>query len=234
MVNLKEKLLSGWLGDQFLDEARVQRVVSLGACYRLFELSGDALRRARVEAGDKLQVHVPGAGTRTYTPFAFRPEAGTLQLLVYLPGRGPARAWAERIVQGDTLRYFGPRGSLPLASMAAPVALYGDETSLAVARALFEAHGPRAMAALEVADLASARAAAQHIGLGEEVLVERRAGQADSLARRLANFAGSTGTVVCTGGAQAIQQLRSELRKADRSVTQRTKAYWAEGKVGLD
>lgn len=174
-------------------------------------------------------------GTRTYTPFAFQPETSSFQLLAFLHGRGLGSAWAQQLAAGDALRLVGPQASLPLATMTPPVALFGDETSLAVARSLLDTHGPRAMVSLEVADLHDAREAAARIGLPENTLTLRTAGDdCRGLAQRLASFAGATGTIVLTGSAQSIQHVRAELRKGERAGAQKTKGYWSEGKTGLD
>lgn len=236
MFNLKERLLSGWLGEKVLKEGRVLEVEAVGPAYRCMTIEAPALRDTTAAAGDKVQVFLPGVGTRTYTPFNVQKEAATFQLLAYVHGVGPGSAWAARVAARDELRFVGPQTSLPFASMSAPVALFGDETSLPVARALMDAHTTDASFALEVDDMKNAREVCTRIGLSDSALVKRASGNDyyATLAQRLAAHVGESGTLVLTGSAQSIQRMRAALRALDRKVPQKTKAYWSQGKAGLD
>lgn len=236
MINLKEKLLAGWLGDKLLTNSRVVSVEDVGQAYRCLTVESPSLRQTKVSAGDKVQVFLPGVGTRTYTPFAQQSDLGRVQLLVFLPGKGPASAWARSLQSGDELRFVGPQTSLPFASMSAPLVLFGDETSLAAARTLIDAHGSRASAVLEVDDLDSARLACARIGLADSTLIRRSPASTfyQDVARRLLEGAGPDGTIAMSGSAQTIQRVRGELRKLDSKTTQKVKAYWSQGRTGLD
>jgi NADPH-dependent ferric siderophore reductase len=235
-MSFKEKLLGSWLGAKVLKQGRVLSVEDLGAAYRCISVLAPALRDAPVQPGDKVQVFLPGVGTRTYTPFEALPDHGSFKLLAHLHGSGPGSAWAKQVQAGDELRFLGPDRSLALWSLADAVALLGDETSLAVSRALLDAHGQRAMVTLDVQDIDSARQACARIGLPQTALVKRSTADDHyaALAQRLVAWAGHSGALVLTGSAQSIARVRSELRTVDATMPKAAKAYWSQGKTGLD
>lgn len=238
MSSLKARLLGGWLGDRILREATVSEVEDLGASYRRISLVGPSLREATCEPGDKVQIFLPEVGARTYTPFAFDRELGRIDLLVYLHGTGPGAQWARSITPSAVVRLIGPRSSLPLPQMDEPVALFGDETSLAVARSLFDirAAGGHAVVRIEVDSRAAAQLACEAIGLPAEILVERTpsASHLDRIARELADAVKEGGSLALSGNAHSVQLLRRQLRGLGVERRQNVKAYWAEGKRGLD
>ncbi|HEX7665051.1 MAG TPA: siderophore-interacting protein [Polyangiaceae bacterium] len=238
MSGLKARLLGGWLGDRLLRDATVTEVEDLGKSYRRISLVGASLRDATCEPGDKVQIFLPEIGARTYTPFAFDREVGRIDLLVYLHGTGPGAQWARSLEPSTVVRLLGPRSSLPLPQMDEPVALFGDETSLAVARSLYDirAAGRGAVVRIEVDSTDEAKIACEAIGLPSEVLVERTPGSShlDRIARDLAGVVKDGGSLALSGNAHSIQLLRRHLKGLGVDREQKVKAYWAEGKRGLD
>ncbi|MEO8801459.1 MAG: siderophore-interacting protein [Polyangiaceae bacterium] len=238
MLSLKARLLGGWIGDRVLRDATVSEVEDLGTSYRRISLVGASLREAACEPGDKVQIFLPEVGARTYTPFAFDREVGRIDLLVYLHGTGPGAKWARSLAPSTVVRLIGPRSSLPLPQMDEPVALFGDETSLAVARSLFDirAAGRHVVVRLEVDSRAEAQRACEAIGLPPEIIVERTpdASHLDAIARELAGAVNEGGSLALSGNAHSIQLLRRHLRDLGVVPRQKVKAYWAEGKRGLD
>ena len=221
-------------------ELTVVSVQEISPRFRRFELVGEGLRDASCGAGDKVQVML-GAGARTYSPFAFDPARGALSFLVYLHGgESPGAAWGRQAAAGDRVRVFGPRGSLALGSIDGPVVLVGDETSFAVARALYDLRGDQRRPALvfEVSEPDEAERALDALGLEEAELVVRQPGDAHLAqleASVRAELDGLTDpTLVLTGRAPAIQALRSALKREPPRAKYKTKAYWAPGKRGLD
>ena len=88
----------------------------------------------------------------------------------------------------------------------------------------------------EVSNVAEATDALAALGLKGD-LVERTANDAhldevDALLR--ARDGAEGGTLVLTGKAQSIQGIRTRLRARPAFARQRSKAYWAPGKRGLD
>lgn len=233
-----KRALSGLL-KPILRAVRIDRVSDVADRFRLLELSGEALAGPRCAPGDKLQVMIDGS-FRTYTPFAFEAERGRLSLLAFVHGDGhadgPGARWARAARAGDEVHVFGPRGSVPLRALPAPVLLVGDETSLAVGRSLQELGRPGGVV-LEVDDVGGARGAAEAIGLRDVSFVARAAGDAhvDALWTAVRAATQPETALVLTGKAPTIQALRGLLRRDGVTyVTQKSKAYWAPGKRGLD
>jgi len=222
MANLKSVLLGSWLGDKLMRDTRVDAVTEMGSRFRRVVLSG---LQAKVEPGDKIQIYIPGAGSRTYSPFGSRD--GTFELALFTEGAGPGAAWARAVKAGDRVRFIGPQRSLVLGEIAGPIALFGDETSFGVAKSLFDLRRGDAQFRFEVGP--QCEPAAEALGLPTDALVPR--GDLNAIARDLA----ATGaTLVLTGNARSIQTVRGLLKTLGNDRPQRVKSYWAEGKRGLD
>jgi len=225
------------LGKLRIRELTVSAAREVAPRFRRIDLSGTTLRGASFEPGNKLQIMLRG-GTRTYSPFAFDAERGALSLLVYVHGSSPGAAWAERVSEGERVRVFGPRASLALRSLRAPVVLFGDESSFGVARALAEASATPSACVFEVSRPADSALALEHLALAQDGLVSRRDDDAhlSEVAERLRGLLARdpAASLVLTGRAAAIQRLRAALKGPSTGREQKTKAYWALGKRGLD
>src|SRR5690349_21072029 len=90
----------------------VEDVAEISPSFRRVVLTGEALRSAAFAPGDKVQVMLD-AGARTYSPFSFDAQRGSLSLLVYLHAQAadaaPGTAWGTRVKAGDAVQLFGPR-----------------------------------------------------------------------------------------------------------------------------
>jgi NADPH-dependent ferric siderophore reductase len=243
MANLKARLLGGWIGDRLLRDARVEALEELGPRFRRVTLRAlweDAAKPGGDlgGAGQKVQVFLPDIGTRTYTPFDFEPATARFSLLVYLHGDTPGTSWGRALRVADPVRLVGPQASTPLDALRGSVALFGDETSFAVARTLrrVAAVGPQSTVRLEVSSREEHFPVADALEIPRDALVAKEAADAHlaPIARQLASAApAGEGTVVLTGRASSIQTVRAHLRTAgNRKHTVR--AYWADGKRGLD
>jgi NADPH-dependent ferric siderophore reductase len=226
-----------WLGK----ELTVDEVRDLGPHFRRLRVRAPWLQTARVAAGDKLQIMILDAGPRTYSPFAHDTSAGTLELLAFVHADTATGAWVRGLQAGTTFHALGPRGSLALADLAGPVVLFGDETSFAVATALQKERGSSAGLSFTFESSApgEARAVLGELGLSGAELIERQPGRAhlptieSSIRAALARQPDAR--LVLTGHAQTIQALRAGLRAQPPAYAgQKVKAYWADGKRGLD
>lgn len=241
MASIKA-MLEDAVGSLFFNSLTVVQARAVTPRFQRLVCSGDWLRRGGCSPGDKLQVMLPGVGTRTYTPFAFDAAAGQLELLVYLHAKEPGAEWGRQARAGDRVRVFGPRGSLPLAGIAPPVVLFGDETSLGVARSLVQ-HGvcaPEEVALIfEVASRDETAAVLADLKLTGGELVARggsgeHAAEVEERVRAALTRLGAR-TLLLTGNAQSIQKLRAGLkRRPVPGVSQKVKPYWSIGKRGLD
>lgn len=225
--------LKAFLGKLLTTELVISTTETLAPGFRRLTLEGETLRGAAFTPGDKVQVVLEG-GTRTYTPFAFDAAKGTFDLLVYAHGDTPGARWGRAAKAGERIHVFGPRGSIALDALTGPVVVVGDETSFAVARAQLD-HGKAPAPVFEVSNIAESSAALAALGL-EADLVARAPGDAhlDALEAKVRASGKGGHSLVLTGKAQTIQALRARLRERPPFVAQKTKAYWAPGKRGLD
>jgi ferric-chelate reductase (NADPH) len=219
--------------------ARVAAVETLSPHFRLLHLEGEALRNIAWTVGQKVQVSM-GSGliARTYTPISWDADSGRTRMLTFAHGDGPGSRWASGLREDDICQFFGPRRSLDLSGLESPVVLFGDETSFGLAAALRDS--PQADGAIhvfETSDVAESRPVLETIGLGEATLIERTADDAHLAAAEaeMLRLTASGASFVLTGKASSIQRISRAL-KAVGVVSSRvkTKAYWAQGKVGLD
>jgi ferric-chelate reductase (NADPH) len=219
--------------------ARVAAVETLSLRFRLADLEGEALSNVAWTAGQKVQVSMgAGLSARTYTPMSWDAVNGRTRILTFAHGDGPGSRWASGLREGDTCRFFGPRRSLDLSGLESPVVLFGDETSFGLAAALRDSpQGAGAIHVFETSDVAESRPVLEAIGLGQATLLERIADDAHlaTAEAEMLRLAASGAHFVLTGKASSIQRVSRAL-KAVGVVSSRvkTKAYWAQGKIGLD
>nr|WP_315393931.1 siderophore-interacting protein [uncultured Duganella sp.] len=224
----------------FTRPADVLDVEELGHAFRLVTLGGDALRDVDWTPGDKIQIQLGGWMQRTYTPIEWDADTGRTRILVYLHGDTPGTRWARGLRKGDSCAVFGPRGSVRLERPASLVILFGDETSLGLARALANhACAPTVVSVLEVRAAADMAAAVDHLQLHYPHRSVRLDGDAHfpELEARMTTLlrAHPEAAVVLTGKAGSIQRMGRLLRQLDVSAGRRqSKAYWAPGKTGMD
>ena len=219
--------------------ARVDAIKTLSPHFRLVDLEGEALRNVAWTAGQKIQVSMgAGLSARTYTPMSWDADSGRTRLLTFAHGDGPGSRWARDLSEGDSCQFFGPRRSLDLSGLELPVVLFGDETSFGLAAALRECpQGAGAVHVFEASDIAEARQVLEAIGLGHATLIARSADDAHlaSAEADLLRLAASGAHFVLTGKAASIQRVSRALKAAGVvSSRLKTKAYWAQGKTGLD
>jgi ferric-chelate reductase (NADPH) len=229
------RTLLRWL----MRSARVAAVETLSPHFRLVDLEGDALRNVAWTAGQKVQVSIgSGLSARTYTPMSWDADRARTRMLTFAHGDGPGSRWASGLREGDTCQFFGPRRSLDLSDLESPVVLFGDETSFGLAAAF--RNGPQADGAIhvfEASDAAESRSVLEAIGLGQATLIECVADDAHLAAAEaeMLRLAASGARFVLTGKASSIQRVSRALKEVGVvSSRVKTKAYWAQGKIGLD
>ncbi len=220
------KALLGAVAGRFLfRHGEVTSVTKLSAQFTRIDVAGPELAGAPFVAGDKVQLFFPGVGMRTYTPITWAPDGATW-FVGYAHGAGPGASWVRTVKARDPVALFGPRRSIDVAGVDGPLVLIGDETSLAVAVALCRAKPDRrvdvvleAHAADELRDVARALELAH-------VTVTPKGQLAPAVSAVLTVGA----TPLFTGRAASIQSLKQQLT----GLGGKTKAYWADGKRGLD
>ncbi|MCP3369465.1 siderophore-interacting protein [Bradyrhizobium cajani] len=219
--------------------ARVATVKTLSPHFRLVGLEGDALKDVAWTAGQKIQVAMgAGLSARTYTPMSWDAGGGRTRLLAFAHGEGPGSRWASALREGESCQFFGPRRSLELVGLEAPVILFGDETSFGLAAALRDSlQAGGALHMFETTDVAESQRVLDAVNLGAARLIPRSADDAHLAAveAEMLRLAANGAQFVLTGKASSIQRISRALKAAGvASSRMRTKAYWAPGKTGLD
>lgn len=221
-----------FLGGLLLTQATVRDVIELGPAFRLVHAVGPAKSIAGWQPGDKIQVLLPSDDVRTYTPITWG-EDGVFSLLVYVRDSSAASAWARGLARDQVLKFVGPQRSLKMPE--GNIVLVGDETSIAVAAAYEAARPSQSTTILELGETVDVAAALAATGLSSAKLVRRTAGNSHDGALIDAVIAakGTAATVGITGSGSLIQRVRAGIRTAGINDA-KVKAYWIEGKVGLD
>lgn len=221
----------------FMKRATVAAVEDVADRFRLVTLEGAALRGVTWTPGQKIQVAMGSAfANRTYTPIRWDAAAGSTRILGYAHGEGPGSAWLRALRVGDECDVFGPRTSLDSSRTTAPLAVFGDETSIGLACALTSID-PLVRCCFEVGDAGSSGQVLARLGLAGATLVTRRDDDAHlgEMEAALGTAMASGASFVLTGKAGTIQRLRQTLLWEGVTPARiLTKAYWAPGKQGLD
>lgn len=227
------KALLGAVAGRFLfREAKVTSSTWRSKHFIQLEVEGNALTDARFVPGDKVQVFLPGEGMRTYTPLEWAGPRTSFLGFVHGDAATPGTTWLRNVKGGDRVQLFGPRRSIDTSQVSGDVVVIGDETSLALSVAVTRAFPSRKVSAvLEAHDVDELKTVASGLG----VTLEARAfGDSKGLFEMLCARIDAGATPLFTGRAATLQALKQSLRAANRSVGGLTKAYWAEGKRGLD
>jgi NADPH-dependent ferric siderophore reductase len=228
-------MLLRWL----MRPARVAAIETLSPRFRLIELQGEVLKDVAWTAGQKIQVAMgSGLSARTYTPMSWDTGQGRTRLLAFAHGDGPGSRWVSGLREGNTCQFFGPRSSLDLAGLEAPVVLFGDETSFGIAAALrnnLQAGG--ALHMFEATDVVESRQVLDAVSLSEARLIARSTDDSHlaTVEAELLRLAANGAQLILTGKASSIQRISRALKAAGVASSQiKAKAYWAPGKAGLD
>ncbi|MBL9039627.1 MAG: siderophore-interacting protein [Archangium sp.] len=231
MASLTEQVratVGGWI----CSEGTAAEVTTLSPAFVRVRVESPALRGTSVGAGDKVQVLVAESYMRTFTPIDVDPQRGAMTLLAFIHGEEPASRWGRALSVGQRVLFFGPRGSLSLESARGPLVVFGDETSVALAASVKS----RAKTVLEVTTPADVAPALQAFDI-EATVVARQPGDAHfrALETALRSAVTPDTTVAFSGRAATIQAMRRALRETSTPhAKQLVKAYWAEGKRGID
>jgi ferric-chelate reductase (NADPH) len=219
----------------------VTDVIDHGGDFSSVELGGDSLRGVAWRPGDKIQVHLDGFTTRTYTPTRWDGSGGSTKLLVFAHGDGPGARWVDELAGGRSCQFLGPRRSLRLDDFPEAPILVGDETSFGLALA-WRSHQPQLEPPGELYEVSAPDAAGSvlHLhGISTAQLVPRTDGDSHvaDVADLVADLvrAHPQAPLCLTGKAQTIARLRQTLKThglANR--TTKVKAYWDENRSGLD
>ncbi|GID97184.1 siderophore-interacting protein [Amorphoplanes digitatis] len=236
MTGIAERLADLASG-AMLDNAYVTGCSRLSPEFVRVELTAQEFRKATWVPGAKLQFR-PRRGSmslRTYTPTSWDAARGVTELIAYTHGTGPAAHWFERVTPGRTCEVFGPRRSIDLREATGPVLFIGDESSVALACALRTVASDVAYV-FEARDPAGLTDVLAQLRITERVAVATKSTDRDELLRQARHGAmRAPYTLLVTGDAATVHAVRRDSRGWERKPRQiKGKAYWAEGRTGLD
>lgn len=91
---------------------------------------GDALKGLKCAPGAQIEPRVSDTHMRHYNPSAFDSATGTMEMLIYLHGKGPGSAWADKVIVGDKINLMGPAMKVKLDNTQRNFVFLGDETTI--------------------------------------------------------------------------------------------------------
>jgi NADPH-dependent ferric siderophore reductase len=206
--------------------------------FRLITLEGPALQGVAWTPGQKIQIAMGSAFVaRTFTPIEWNATIGRTRILGCAHGGGPGSDWVLGVEPGDECDMFGPRASLDLRRATGAIAMFGDETSIALAYALVHQDPARSVSCFfEVDDVEIYRDVLNQLEIGRASLFSKRNDDApEAMDANIPALAAAGTCFVLTGKAATVQRLRQGLKRHGvPSSNILAKAYWAPGKTGLD
>jgi ferric-chelate reductase (NADPH) len=201
------------------------------------ELQADAFKKATWTPGAKARLRTGTFQLRTYTPVAWDAQRGTSELIAFTHGDGPGADWFRRVTAGASVEVLGPQPSIDLRSPAERVVFIGDESSVALAVAS-QTVTERVTHVFEAIDPAALTGVLNDLGLNERsTVVAKAADRANllQLARDAAVAEAAPSDLVVSGDAATVHVVRRAARSWPQIARRiKGKAYWAEGRTGLD
>lgn len=227
--------LANIIEPRFARPVRVSAVIDLAPRLRLIRFQGESLRGAAFRPGQEIEIRVSNSAFRHYTPSAFDPATGSVEVIFYLHGKGPGSIWAESLRDSQPVNVLGPGGSFGLVDEAKRHVFLGDETTLGLFACLAKAAPGRCVGAIEVEWSCETWLSLSDCPLDAAPRARGDRGAALAAWLEEASIEKSPETVFyLSGHAGSIMRLRSLLTERGWPKRQiRTKAYWADGKRGL-
>lgn len=214
--------------------------------HRVRLITFDGLEAGSWRPGDKVQVRMAGLTTRTYTPVAAEAGADGFRIVGFVHGDGPGARWVRALEPGAEAAVFGPRRSLDCSGLTGRVVAVGDETAVGLVAAAAGVAAAEIEAIFEATDADDVLVPAERLGLAAPQVVTRqedgahRTTLAERVAERVAERLDAGGdasdvTLVISGDAATVAAVRRHLKEVGvRPARTLAKAYWAEGRRGLD
>lgn len=223
----------------FLKQTKISKIEQLANGFVLIEMTGAKLKDSKWVPGGKVQVDVGNLTYRTFTPLTVDRVEGKLSMICYKRNNGPASNWISALKVGDLCEVFGPRESLDFSNIEGDAILFGDETSFGIAKVLQNKVGNQSHTFFELTSAEAGKEALASLGVTGQRMIERSldgshlSKLAQEIADRLSQMPDAK--IFLTGRAKSIQQVRAYLKDSGVPTNKlKVRAYWADGKVGLD
>ena len=235
------RILSSAVQKLMFHPGTITRVEDVGESFRLLNMQGVGFKSVNWMPGQTVQIFLANFTKRAYTPMDLDPDAGSASFLIYLHGKGPGSEWASSARTGNVCQVMRPKNSIDFTSLTEPAVFFGDETSFAAAQALHECRRQilPSRYVFEVNAPAEAEVTLRRLGVTQASLVQKRE-DGSHLAEVISQMAVQAAHIespqwIFTGQARSIQRIQKGLRQAGISLLgSKVKAYWSQGKTGLD
>jgi NADPH-dependent ferric siderophore reductase len=208
----------------------VTEVLALSPRMRRITLTSPQIPQHSWPLGCDIAIVLFSADREIRRRYTVRTVSGDRLLIdAVLHGHGPGSAWAQSLRVDDQVRFFGPRGQLPLAEADWLLALT-DESGLPAIAVLAEALGERPISVLaEIADEAEQYPFPPNADVRWLPRNGRPAGHCELLAEALTGLGppAGHGFAYLLGESRAVTQLRDALSSLglDRGSVY-AKGYW--------
>lgn len=239
VTSITGRIADGAVG-VFGTTATVTAVERLSEHYTEVELTSPGFRSSSWSPGHKLQLR-PESGTvafRTYTPIDWDADAGATRVLAYSHGDGPGAAWFRAVAVDDRLAAFGPRRSIDLGGVGHQLVFVGDETTIGLAIAIrSELPDIDVAHVVEANELDETTGILAHYGLADETTLLAKDDDRAPLLQAVGAAIGSRSSydLLLSGDAATVAAVRRWVKVEGHTPgTTKAKAYWAEGRTGLD
>lgn len=223
----------------FLTQTKISKIERLTNGFVLIEMTGRKLKESKWIPGGKVQVDVGNFTYRTFTPISVDKVEGKLSFICYQQNHGPASHWINALKVGDPCEVFGPRDSLDFSTLEGDAILFGDETSFGISKVLLNKVEKKSHLFLELTSAEVGKEALDRLGVTGQRIIERSLDGShlqqlsQEIVDRLSQIPDAK--IFLTGRASSIQQVRTYLKNSGIPTNKlKVRAYWADGKVGLD
>ncbi|EKJ87576.1 NADPH-dependent ferric siderophore reductase [Leptospira meyeri] len=223
----------------FLTQTKISKIERLTNTFVLIEMSGKKLKESKWVPGGKVQIDVGNFTYRTYTPINVDKVEGKLSLLCYHRNESPASHWINALKVGNPCEVFGPRESLDFSNLEGDAILFGDETSFGIAKVLQNKVGKKSNIFFELTSVETSKETLEKLGVTGQRMIERSpdSSHLQKIAKEISDHISqiSDTKIFLTGRASSIQQVRNYLKNSGIPTNKiKVRAYWADGKIGLD
>ncbi|MDF3821321.1 FAD-binding oxidoreductase [Leptospira sp. 96542] len=223
----------------FLTTTQITKIEKISEHFVLIEMTGTKLKESNWLPGGKIQVDVGDLTYRTYTPIDVNKNEGKLSMICYKRSDGKASIWINALKVGDPCEVFGPRESFDFSGIEGDAVLFGDETSFGIAKVLQNKVGNQSHLFFELTSAETGKNTLEQLGISWQNITQRSPNDvhlqkmAESILDSISKF--PEANIFLTGRAKSIQQIRTYLKNSNVPTNKfKVRAYWAEGKIGLD
>jgi len=216
---------------------KVVEIVYLTPFVKKVRFQGN-LTAMNFQLGYAVFIRINDTEYRNYTVSETNLEQGTLEIIFHLHGNGPGSHFIDKLKIGNQIRIGVPRGKKMYDQSAEKHLIFGDETSLGLAKSLhrkMDEDQKLYFFYFELDDINSH--VPEHIGLKNYIVfpknsIFKNSKLLDNLPIfKLGNW--NNANFILTGNANSIQIIRTALKTRSCIGKIYSQGFWLENKAGL-